>query len=408
MATKIDQRPLVALIGGPDVDARIPLVEELKGRFRFVVHGSDPLKANRFAQRGIAFRAYPLSRRVAPIADLRTVMALRASFQSERPDVVHAFDTKPCVFAALAARAAGVPVVTSTITGLGSLYSSNSAKTRIVRMVYERMQRMACRRSDLTVFQNHDDERQLLASGIAQRGKTMVVLGSGVDTNAFDPQSFTKADRNRVRTELGIAEDAIVVTMVSRMTRTKGALEFAAIARECSQQDARTRFLAVGGEDRDSIDCLTREELASLRAATTWTGARDDVAAILAASDVFVLPSVCREGIPRSLLEAAAMGLPLVTTDSPGCNEACSNGHNGLVAKIGDLPSLTHAVSLLIGDPELRARYGAASRKLARERFDLRVIADQLASAWTRLLDAARSRHSAATATKPASNILSR
>ncbi len=403
----MDQRSLVALVGGPDVDARIPLVRELSDRFRLLVYGSDHGSAERFEALGIPFRSYPLSRRVSPIGDCFAMRRLAVDFRSTRPDVVHAFDTKPGIYACIAARRAGVPVVASTITGLGSLYSGNSGKTRILRVVYESLQRMACRSSDLTVFQNADDERTLLALRIAQQGKTAVVPGSGVDTRLFGPSRAPTA-RARVRSLLGIADDAVVVTMISRITRSKGAMDFAHVARHCQQAGPSVRFLVVGPDDRDSVDRLSPQELAELQAAALWVGPRKDVPDLLAASDVFVLPSCCREGIPRVLLEAAASGLPLVTTDTPGCNEACRDGENGYCVPKGDVRSLERTVSKLVADADLRHAFGAASLRLARERFDLRVVASQIARLWEEKLLATRRLQPATTSVSPTSNILSK
>lgn len=404
----MEPRPLVAIVGGPDVDARIPLVEELRSRFSFVVFGSDAGKRTRFAEHEIPFRHYPLTRRVSPLGDLRAIRELHRAFEETRPSVVHAFDTKPGIYACIAARRAGVPVATSTITGLGSLYSSEGPKTRLLRAIYEGLQRIACRKADYTVFQNHDDERRLLAAGVATKGKTAVVLGSGVDTRTFDPHAMPADTRERTRTSLGIAPDAVVVTMVSRMTRTKGALEFAELARRCADAGPRVRFLAVGPDDRDSVDRLTPRELGELQAAVLWTGARSDVREILAASDVFVLPSACREGIPRSLLEAASTGLPLVTTDTPGCNEACRDGENGFCVAEGDADALARAVRRLVVDEGLRRAFGAASRRRARERFDLRVVASQMARIWEDRLAAVERAQLAQAASSPHSNIMSR
>lgn len=379
-------KPRVALVGGPDVDARVPLMRALADRFELSAFGSEPSLAAKFAAAGFPFSPYPLSRRIAPWTDRRSFTTLRARFHELRPDVVHCFDTKPGVYGCLAARAASVPVVVSTITGLGALYSSSGLRTRLVRTAYEILQRRACSRSDVTVFQNHDDERQLLAARVATAGRTQVILGSGVDCDAFAGACTDAVGRARVRRELGIPEDAVVATMIARVTRSKGVLPFVAAARAVRAAAPRAHFLLVGPDDRDSLDRLDDAELAELRANVTWPGRRDDVAAVLAASDLLVLPTAYREGIPRVLLEAAAAGLPLVTTDSPGCNEACAHGENGLLVPVGDDAALAAAVLRLVQDERMRADFAARSQTRARTLFDLRVVADQVAALWTRLL----------------------
>lgn len=380
-------QPRVAIVGGPDVDARLPLLRALRADFELHAFGADPALAPRFAAEGFPFHAYPLSRRVAPLGDVRTVTALARAFRTTRPDVVHAFDTKPGVFASIAARRAGVPVVVATVTGLGSLYGGNGVKTRLLRRIYETLQRAASRRADLTVFQNHDDLDQLVASRIVAPERTAVILGSGVDTGHFARERMGAEARGRVRAELGLAADDVVVTLIARVTRSKGIPEFVAAATALGRELPRARFLLVGPEDNDSLDRLDRGELAALRAAVQWPGRRDDVPAVLAATDVFVLPTAYREGVPRVLLEAGAMGLPLVATDSPGCNEVVVDGENGRLVPVGDVPALIAALRPLLADAALRERQGAASRRRVVEHFDLRVVADQTRRLWLRLLE---------------------
>ncbi|HLQ38743.1 MAG TPA: glycosyltransferase family 4 protein [Planctomycetota bacterium] len=378
--------PKVVLVGGPDVDARLELGQQLAGDYDVQVFGSSPALAPAFAGHGVAYHCYPLTRRANPIADLRTLLHLRSAFRSARADVVHAFDTKPGIWGAIAARWAGVPVVVGTVTGLGSLYVAEGLKARLMRSVYQRLQRLACRCSDLTVFQNHDDVRQLVAAGVVPQDRTRVILGSGVACDRYAQERVGAPERDRLRQELGIPAAATVVTMVGRVTRSKGVLEFMAAADAVRARAGPVRFLLVGPADEDVLDRLTPAELAALRRSVIWPGPRRDVPAVLAISDVFVLPSAYREGIPRVLLEAAAMGLPLVTTDSPGCNEVVVDGSNGALVAIGDVPALTRAIERLVEQPQLRRSWGAASRERAVTRFDLRIVAEQTRQVYAELL----------------------
>jgi glycosyltransferase involved in cell wall biosynthesis len=385
MRTSNRSRPLVALIGGPDVDARLPLMQQLAGDFEVCAFGSAP-PSKAFEASGFHHRQYPLKRRVAPLADLRTLGFLTAAFTGLAPDLVHAFDTKPGVFASIAARRARVPVVIATVTGLGSLYASDGLRTRVLRRIHGWLQRKAARCADLTIFQNHDDAQQLARAGIVDPARSAVVLGSGVATSAFDPALVPAAARAQVRSELGLPADAVVATMIARVTRSKGIPEFAQVARTVGARLPTARFLLVGPDDRDSIDRLPERELTELRTAVIWPGARRDVAAVLAASDLFVLPTAYREGIPRVLLEAASMALPLVTTDSPGCNEICAHRRNGILVRLGDAAGLAAAVEELIAQPDLRSAMGRESRRRAVADFDLGVIAAQTRAIYQRLL----------------------
>jgi N,N'-diacetylbacillosaminyl-diphospho-undecaprenol alpha-1,3-N-acetylgalactosaminyltransferase len=281
---------------------------------------------------------------------------------------------------------AGVPIVIGTLPGLGSLYADNDLTTRMVRALYEPLQKLACHVSELTTFQNSEDAQLFVSQGIVPAHKAMVIPGSGVPTDHFDPMTFPESDRDRIRSELNIPPEALLVTMVSRLIRTKGVLEFAKAAQIVREQCPRSEFLLVGPSDGDSPDPLTPVEIAALSQAVTWAGERRDIPAVFAASDIAVLPSSYREGIPRVLLEAASMGLPLVTTDSPGCNEVVEDGLNGFLVPGRDPEALAQAIIRLIESPGLRRRFGKESRLRAVERFDLSKVADQTRSVYLDLL----------------------
>lgn len=384
-------KPKVLLVGGPDVDARLDLMRLLSKRFEVAAAGSEPALESRFTAAGFRFRAFPMTRRASPLADLGTFRALVRLLREERPDVVHAFDTKPTVWARLAARRAGVPVVVGTIPGLGSLFASGAARALAARILYEPLQALACRAADLTIFQNEDDRREFEARSIVPRGKSAIVPGSGVRTDLFRPDVPTER-RDALRREWGVAGDDIVVTMVARLARPKGVLEFAAAARGAAARATggklpRIRFVLVGPEDTGGVDRLARHELDEVRAAVTWLGARTDVKEILAASDVFALPSYYREGFPRALVEAAAMALPLVAADVPGSREVVRHRENGYLVPPRDVPALTDALAALASDAGLRRSFGAASRRLAESAFDLGRIAELTGALYLSLLD---------------------
>lgn len=378
--------PNVLLVGGPDVDARLELMHCLKDAFNFSAFGSDPTLHDRFSTEGFSYSRYSLNRQTNPALDLLTFGQLMFAFRKLEPQIVHTFDTKPCVWARLAARLAGVPVIIGTLPGLGSLYASNSLKTRLVRLIYKRLQTLACRLSDLTIFQNHDDARQFIAAGVVREQKATVILGSGVSTDLFNPARVSDVKQRQLRAELGIRPCEIVVTMVSRVIRSKGVLEFMVAAREVGARHPNVRFLLVGPSDDDSVDRLNSAELTQLKQTVTWPGPRRDIPVVLAISDIFVLPSAYREGIPRVLLEAASMGLPIVTTDSPGCNEVAEHRVNGFFVPVRNPAALSRAILRLTEQPELRQRFGQVSRRRAVEDFDLSIIAEQTRAAYQQLL----------------------
>jgi glycosyltransferase involved in cell wall biosynthesis len=379
--------PKVLLVGSDDVDARLDIMHRLKDDFDIGAVGSSPTLREQFLAKDFNYSFYHLSRRVNPFADLLSVGQLVSIFRRLRPQIVHAFDTKPGVWGCLAARLAGVPVIIGTVTGLGgALYGRDDLKTRLTRSVYQQLQTLACHLSDVTVFQNHDDARQCIADGIVSSSKSKVILGSGVSTDSFAHAQVSDRERAQLRHELGIQPGEIVVTMISRVIRSKGVLEFMDAAQAVRLAHPHVCFLLIGAEDNDSLDRLNAAELAQLKQTVTWPGPRRDIPAVLAMSDVFVLPTAYREGIPRALLEAAAMGLPLITTDSPGCNEVVENEVNGFLVPVRDAGMLSQAILQLIERPELRQRFGEVSRQRTVERFDLSVIATQTCLMYRQLL----------------------
>jgi glycosyltransferase involved in cell wall biosynthesis len=279
-----------------------------------------------------------------------------------------------------------VPVALGTVNGLGFLFQEDGLKRRLLAHSYRALQRLACRASRATVFQNPDDARVFVERGLVRPERVVLVPGSGVRTDQLDPQRFDAASRARLRTELGLGVEDVVVCMVTRVIRSKGVLDLLAAARALRVRQPEVRFLLIGAHEPESMDRLNATELAALAAELVWVGQRADVPALLAASDVMAFPSGYGEGVPRVLLEAAAMALPIVTTDAPGCREVVESGQNGFLIPIGDATALTEAVARLVADPALRRRLGAAGRERAVTRFDLAVVTERTRGLYHELL----------------------
>ncbi len=359
-------------------------MQRLRESFDVCAVGTDPGLAASFADHGLRFRSYSMSRGVHPARDLDAVRQLWRIFRDERPDIVHTFDTKPGVWGRLAAEIAGVPVVIGTLPGLGSLYATPGWKGKLARLAYQPLQTLACRCSDRTVFQNPEDADEFVRRHVTPRGRATVIPGSGVRTDVFVPApAVDTASRRR---ELGLAESGLLVVMVSRIMRPKGVLELAAAARAVRIADPSVCFLLVGPADTESMDALSAGELEQVRGALTWVGPRNDVREILALADIFVFPSFYREGIPRVLLEAASMGLPLVAADVPGSRDVVEDGVNGFLVAPRDAGAIAEALLRLAGAPDLRRRFGEESRARAVSRFDLSVVADSTEALYRSLL----------------------
>lgn len=382
---RTNSKPLVLIIGGPDVDFRIDLIHSLCDEFHFVALGSAHELCDSFTNAGIDYHFYALSRRFDVMHDLMTFVQLVRLIRRLRPQIVHTFDTKPSVIGRLAAQMANVPVVIGTLPGLGLLYSNDNLKIRLQRTIYQLFQRAASHRSEMTMFQNSDDCQTLVDLGIVPPSKAVIIPGSGIPTDILDPALVTTSEQMKLRAEFNVARDVLLVTMIARVISTKGVAEYAAAANVVRQRYPLTRFLLVGPDDMESMDRLTPAERTQLAAEVTLTGARKDIRLILAASDLFVLPSY-REGIPRTVLEAASMALPIVTTNVPGCRDVVEDGVNGLLVPARNAEALARAILRLIERPELRHQFGESARRRAVACFSLTAIASQIRSIYRQML----------------------
>ena len=376
----------VTLVGGPDVDARLELMHCLEDTYNLSAIGSHTDLYDKFNAHGFTYHHYYLNRRVNPISDLITIIQLYKLFRKTKPQIVHTFDSKLNVWGRLAAKIAGVPITIGTITGLGSTLGNESLTSKIISGVYKKLQTLACKYSDLTIFQNHDDARLYLETGIVPEEKTKIILGSGVTTKEYSPDRITDNEKREIRQELGIEADHLLMTMISRLIRSKGINHYASAAKHIASTHPKVRFLLVGPEDNENRDALNSEELSTLKRSVIWPGTHSNIPAILAASDIFVLPSAYAEGIPRVLLEAASMGLPLITTNSPGCKEVVDDGVNGYLIPVADTDSLVEAILQLVEQPELRKQFGIISRQLAKKNFDLEIISNITHQTYQQLL----------------------
>jgi glycosyltransferase involved in cell wall biosynthesis len=280
--------PSIVIVGGSDVDARLTIMQFLRGKFNFVAAGSSHALSVHFATVGFPYYFFPMMRGINPPRDAYAFFHLILLFWRLRPDVVHTFDTKPSVWGRLAARVAGVPIVIGTLPGLGILYADSRITTRLMRRIYQPLQKLASHFSDMTIFQNHDDAQQFIDDGVVPQSKSAIVLGSGVRTDVFNPALMCLEDQERLRSELGIGNEDVVVMMISRVIRSKGVLEFMRAAEIVREHHPQVRFVLVGPLDEDSIDRLSPKELAQLTHTVTWLGARQDIPLLLSISSIFV------------------------------------------------------------------------------------------------------------------------
>jgi glycosyltransferase involved in cell wall biosynthesis len=295
-----------------------------------------------------------------PSALLRSFRAMRKLIREERPDLLLAYTIKPVIVAALAGRAERVRKIVSLITGAGYAFTGGREPKRLVsRVAAALLYRPALKRSDVIIFQNPDDEALFRRLRLVPRGRaTHIVNGSGVDLAHFSPEPLPKATS---------------FLMIARLLKDKGIREFAQASKRLKAAYPEVPVTLVGDLD-PSPDSLSRAELDELvRCGIDYKGYLNDVRAAIANCSVYVLPSY-REGTPRSVLEAMAMGRAIITTDAPGCRETVRNAENGFLVRPRDAESLYRAMLRFIETPELAVEMGQASRKLAEEKYDVRQV----------------------------------
>jgi glycosyltransferase involved in cell wall biosynthesis len=325
-------------------------------------------------EEGFRFTSVPISRRgLNPLGDLRLFQVFRSIFRRERPAVVHTFTIKPAIYATLAAWRTHVPVRVVTITGLGHAFMR---KRSLLRTVVEQLYRFALSHADVVFFQNREDLLLFVESEIVEESKTRLVAGSGVDLTRFQPEPLPSV--------MGTEPSFL---MIARLLREKGIAEYVQAATRVKARHPDVRFILVGGLDSRNPSGLTRAEFEILNAANAieWIGEVEDVRPYIKQTDIMVLPSY-REGVPRSLLEGAAMGRALLATDAVGCREVVTEEETGFLVPIGDVSALANRMETFIHDPALVPTMGQKARRMCETRFDERVVISQTISAYNEIL----------------------
>lgn len=345
--------------------------------------------AVRFSQENIRHKHYNISRAgLNPFKELKVVFSLFKILKQLSPDLVHTFTAKPNIYGTLAARLAGVPVIVNSVTGLGSFFVE-VGRQGLMQFLLLRLYRLSGALSNATIFQNEDDIIFFRDNKLVSKKKDHLIRGSGVDLERFSPKKFSRESCINLKKSLGISPNVVVVTLMARLVWDKGIKEFCEAAHQLrNNTNQQFIFLLVGDYYDGNPNAIphTYIESAVNDEEIVFSGWRDDVPAILAASDIVVLPSY-REGLPVSLMEAMAMSRPLVTTDTPGCRETVEDGWNGFLVPVRDSNALACATGKLIDEPTLRYVMGRRSREKAEREFDVRFVVREHLQLYQRLLN---------------------
>ncbi len=359
---------------------RAPLVKALvrRGVEVFAVAPAGPY-AKRIEDTGAKFVPWNLGRRsLNPISELRTIVELAQIYRRVRPDLVQHFTVKPNLYGALAAKLAGVPLMFCGITGTGYAFASGKLSRAPLRTVVSTWYKCCALLSARLVFQTEADVELVLGKGELFASKARVNPGgSGVDVRGFNPNAISEARLVALREEIGVPDGSLVITMASRLLWDKGVAEYAEAARLVKQSLPDVHFLLAGTPDMGNPDSVGDADVKRWReeGIIQPVGHIEDMPALLAVSDVAVLPSYA-EGVPRVLLESAAMARPIVGTDIPGVRAIVEDEVNGLLVPVRDAKSLAQAIECLLGSEDLRLQYGAAGRAKAEREFDDRLVAE--------------------------------
>lgn len=370
---------LVGSLAPALLNFRGPLIADLVAAGWRVVATAPDIDANtagKLAALGAEARSVGMARTgLSPLADLTYAGALTRLMREERADVLLSYTIKPNIWGAFAAWGAGIPSV-AMVTGLGYAFTESGeahtgAKQRFVAGLARRLYRPATALNSRIIFQNPDDVSDFVAAGcLADTSKVRLVAGSGIDLNHYAPTPLPAEAR---------------FLMISRLLKNKGVREYgeAAIRLKEILPDAQFHLVGYLDEGPDGID--EADLVRWIAGGLIYHGHQADVRPFLAASSVYVLPSY-REGTPRSVLEAMAANRPIITSDAPGCRETVVNGTNGLLTPVRDVDALTEAMRLLAQDANMRARMGAASLALVRQRFDVQNVNAQIMAVLKEIL----------------------
>ncbi len=292
-----------------------------------------------------------------PLNELTTISEIKSIVKELNPDILHTFMHKPNIYGNFS----GAENIINTITGVGSFFIHNDLKSTIVRAIIKNLYKFSTKNAKKIVFQNSDDLNYFIEKKIVPKEKAVLIKSSGVDTEFFSPASKNK----RLMNQLNISDNKPVVLMIARVLKDKGVIEYIEAASDLKNI---AEFIYVGDIDKGNKNSF-KPDFKNVR----FLGFRNNIKDFIAIADIVVLPSY-REGTPRTLLEAGAMGKPLITTDAPGCREVVKEGFNGYLVPIKNSKELANKIKILIEDKTLRDKFGKNSREYIKKEFDIKIV----------------------------------
>lgn len=356
---------------------RLPIALAAK-KLGYDVHVATGGRDNsRFDALGLQHHFLPISRGGKNIiSEIKTLLLLTSLMTRIQPDIVHLVTIKPVLYGGIAARLVNVPAVVIAISGLGSLFDAKDLPNRLLRRFIKFIYIIALGHKNKTViFQNQHDAASLIDMGAIQPEHAVIIRGSGVPL----------ADYPVIPEPKGIP----VVSLAARLLKNKGIVEFLTAAQLLKERGIEAHFWLIGAPDPGNPSTITANELANwkLEGVVELLGYRNDIPYLFGRSNIVVLPSYYGEGLPKVLIEAAACGRAVVTTDHPGCRDAIEPGVTGLLVPVRNSEALADAIEKLIKEDALRHSMGRAGHQLAKREFAINKIVAAHVDQYRNLLD---------------------
>lgn len=293
------------------------------------------------------------------IQNFKELFTYLIAFYRLKPDICFLYMSKPIVYGGMAAILNRIPHINVFVTGLEVAFYSRGFKNVLVRFILKTFYRWIHKKCDNVFFMNRDDYKKMNQLHLIKEEKAVFVNGSGVNTEVFQKEEMPKEDK---------------IGMTARLITSKGIIEYEKAAELIRSKYKNIEFFLVGALD-DNPEGISREELLKIihRGHIKYYGFAKDVRPYLKECSIFVLPSY-HEGNGRSIVEAEALGRPVITTNAPGCKDTVISGYNGFIVPIKDSRALAEKIELLLLNPKLKLRMGENSYKLCKERFDVKKI----------------------------------
>lgn len=342
------------------------LVREILARgYEVVVTGPDQVDVDRITALGAQFVEIPMNKTgTSMLGDLKYCLKLYQLMKREKPDVTLGYTVKPVVYGALAAKLAGVKNINSMITGGGYTFTAKTVKAKILGVIVRTLYRFGLACTNHIIFQNSDDRNEFCEKGLTNQRKCSVVNGSGVNMERFHPTPASKEP---------------VFFMLSRLLKSKGVLEYLQAAERVKKKYPQAQFQLLGKYETNMQDAVARDVVEQYirDGIIERFEETSDVRPYYEICSVYVLPSY-REGTPRTVLEAMAMGRAIITTDANGCRETVREGYNGFLVPVGDVEALEAAMIRFLEDPTLAQRMGENSVVYCNEKFEVSKVNQQM------------------------------